>query len=204
MEAPFYIVFAGVNGAGKSTLFETGLWRTRDMPQRMMRVNPDEIVRSSGGDWESPEDNVKAGKEALRRIEACFEKRRSFNQETTLTGHLALKNIKRAKELGYRVFLFYIGVDDLAVALARIQHRVSTGGHGIDGATVERRYRSSLSALARSLDYCDQAFVFDNTKEFSCLAMWQHGTLVWWGGGALGRNWLADAIADDALWQRNA
>ena len=100
MGAPFYIVFAGVNGAGKSTFFKSDLWRTADMPTRMTRINPDEILRERGGDWLSRADTLAAGKKALHRIESCFDGLRSFNQETTLSGRLALKNIARAKELG--------------------------------------------------------------------------------------------------------
>ena len=45
---PWRIAFEGVNGSGKSTLFRTGLWRAPDMPERMARVNPDEILRAQG------------------------------------------------------------------------------------------------------------------------------------------------------------
>ena len=203
MGRPFYVVFAGVNGAGKSTFYQSGLWQTFEMPVRMLRVNPDEIVRESRSDPHGERVNLQAGREALKRIERNFEKGRSFNQETTLSGHMALKNIKRAHELGYRVFVYYIGVDSAQTALDRIAHRVSLGGHDIDKAAVLRRYSASLSNFARCLDYCEQATVFDNTVAFTCLAEWSHGSLAWWGGGGLGReNWLSRAIRDDAVWQR--
>ena len=202
MGAPFYIVFAGVNGAGKSTFFKSDLWRTADMPTRMTRINPDEILRERGGDWLSRADTLAAGKKALHRIESCFDGLRSFNQETTLSGRLALKNIARAKELGYRVFMFYIGLDDPALAVVRVEHRVSIGGHSIDADTIAKRYRTSLSAFAHSLDFCEQALVFDNTVDFTCLAAWFNGTLAWWGDRPPGRSWLAEAMIDDALWHR--
>lgn len=202
MGAPFYIVFAGVNGAGKTTFFTSNLWRTADMPMRMERVNPDELLRSQGGNWRSTKDNLAAGKEALRRIDGLFAIRRSFNQETTLAGRTALSNIQRANELGYRVFLYYIGVDSPQTALARIEHRVELGGHDIDEDAVLRRYNASLSALAHALDYCEQAMVFDNTVDFRCLGLWSNGTLAWWGAKASEGNWLADVITNDALWQR--
>lgn len=135
---PVYVVFAGVNGAGKSTFYRTGLWRTEDMPRTMTRVNSDEIVVAQGGDPASSADQLRAGREAVRLIEECLSRRRSFNQETTLTGHAVLRNMSRAREAGYRVVLYYIGVDTAAVALDRIAHRVAVGGHDIDeggGAT---------------------------------------------------------------------
>ena len=202
MAAPFYIVFAGVNGAGKSTFFQSQLWRTPDMPQRMARVNPDEILRDFGGDWRSASDAMRAGKIALEAIDGHFSRKRSFNQETTLSGRTALKNIKRAHDLGYRVFLYFIGVENAEIAVERIGHRVSVGGHDVDVADVRRRHRTSLANFAKALDYCEQALVFDNTVDFSCLALWSRGTLAWWGGASLAHNWLADAILDDDLWDR--
>ena len=116
MSAPFYIVFAGVNGAGKTTFYHSGLWKTADMPSRMTRVNPDEIARALKGDRSRARKEFEAGRIARQRIEQCFGKHRSFNQETTLSGHTALKNLVRARDLGYRTFMYYIGVDGVPTA----------------------------------------------------------------------------------------
>ena len=205
MARPFYVVFAGVNGAGKSTFYRSGLWRTEEMPERMAHVDPDEILRAAGGDWRNGGDNLRAGREALVRIDGCFAKGRSLSQETTLSGRLALKNIGRARALGYRVFVYYIGVDSAATALERIEHRVALGGHDIDETTVRRRRNASLSNLALVLDDCEQVAVFDNTVDFTCLALWSSGTLAWWSGGGLrADNWLSAAVLDDVLWQRRS
>ena len=67
-EQPFYVVFAGVNGAGKSTLFRSDFWHTGGMPATMARVNPDEILREQGGDWSNGQDQVAAGRIALRSV----------------------------------------------------------------------------------------------------------------------------------------
>ena len=101
MGAPFFIVFAGVNGAGKTTFFRSGLWKTADMPSRMARVNPDEIARTLKGGQSKTREEFEAGRIARQRIEQCFDEHRSFNQETTLSGHAALKNLVRARDLGY-------------------------------------------------------------------------------------------------------
>lgn len=206
MARPFYIVFAGVNGAGKTTFFQSGLWRTEDMPRRMQRVNPDEIARDLRADQDDAGFagmELRAGREARAIIERQFSRGRSFNQETTLSGRLAVRNVMRAHEQGYRVFMYYIGVDSASTALARIEHRVSLGGHDIDEHTVRRRYDSSMANLARCLDYCEQVMVFDNTVDFNCLALWANGALAWWGGSGLaGDNWLFHAITNDELWRR--
>ena len=199
---PWYVVFAGVNGSGKSTLYQTGLWRTATMPKSMMRVNPDELLRAQGGSWESSRDQFAAGKAALTTIDECLANRRSFNQETTLTGHKSLQTIKQAHALGYRVHLLYVGVENEQIALERIAHRIEIGGHGIDEELVRRRFRTSLSNSCKALPYCDEAHVFDNTAAFKHLALWNHDTLAWWGASRAIGAWLGDAMTDEELWRR--
>lgn len=144
---PTLVVFAGVNGAGKSTFYQSGLWRECDTDSRMPRINPDEIIVAAGKDWSSPTDQLWAGKQAVGQVRDNFARMRSFNQETTLAGKSAVARIRKAYSLGYRVRLFYIGVDSPEVALARIRHRVQVGGHDIRSEDVERRFSASISAL---------------------------------------------------------
>ena len=92
-----YVLFAGVNGAGKTTLYQTNK-DYKDMP----RINMDEIVREFGS-WRVSADISKAGMLAVRKIKEYLENGVTFNQETTLCGHMILKNIERAKQLGYNI-----------------------------------------------------------------------------------------------------
>ena len=87
-----YVLIAGVNGAGKSTLFQI-------LPslQGMQRINTDEILKEFG-DWRNTNDMMTAGKIAVKKIQECFVKGISFNQETTLCGKSVLRNIIKAKE----------------------------------------------------------------------------------------------------------
>lgn len=201
LHQPLYVVFAGVNGAGKSTFYRTGFWRTPDVPSNLVRVNPDEIVVAGGGDPLSPSDQLRAAREALRRIDDCLERRKGFNQETTLTGRSCLKVIERARDAGYRVVLYYVGVASPETALDRVAHRVSVGGHPIDEATVRRRYVASLRNLSRAVALCDEATVLDNTVEFAVLAQWTRGVLSWIGDVVKRGSWLMDAIRNDDVWR---
>lgn len=200
MKQPVYIVFAGVNGAGKSTFYHTNFWRGPDVPHSLMRVNSDEIVVENRGNPRSDSDQFQAGREALRRIDACLSQHKSFNQETTLTGHSCIKTIKRARAEGYRVVLYYIGVASPQLALERIAHRVSVGGHPIDENAVRRRYTASLRNLSRVISLCDEVTVLDNSIEFVALARWSKGVLSWVGNIAKQGPWLMNAIYDDDIW----
>ena len=168
-----YIVFAGVNGAGKSTLYQTvaGL---AEMP----RINLDEIVRSFGS-WKNQKDILKAGKIAVRMIDDYFKGNMSFNQETTLCGKSIYKNLLRARENGYRIELYYVGLDSVEIAKQRIRKRVSDGGHGIADEDVERRYTESLIQLEKALKVCDYSEIYDNSEIFTKVAEFESGKCVW-------------------------
>ncbi len=166
-----YVIIAGVNGAGKSTLYNT----TKNL-KPLPRVNTDEIVREIGS-WKDASIVMEAGKIAVKRIEEYLLKGESFNQETTLCGHSILNNIERAKKLGYRIELIYVGVDSVEIAKQRIAKRVADGGHGIPDADVSRRYYESFDNLKKIISKCDLVSLCDNTQELRRFAIYKNGTL---------------------------
>lgn len=169
-----YILFAGVNGAGKSVFSQT-------MPEKiagMSRVNIDEIVKSFG-DWRDFNDMKKAASIAVKRINDNFSRGKSFNQETTLCGASILKNIRKAKELGYRIIVYYIGVDSADIAKERVRKRVKNGGHDIPDKDIERRYTESIRRLREIIPICDEVTLYDNTKTFHAVAVYKNGKLLW-------------------------
>ena len=196
MAKPYYLVFAGVNGAGKSTLFRTGLWQNGSLPGELPRVNPDEIILENCWDWRSESDQIKAGKEAVYRIRGYLERRESFNQETTLSGHAAVRTIRYAHDLGYYVVLFYVGLDDPSIANARIAHRGSVGGHLVKPSAVKRRYHSSLSNLVSVLDVCDEAYLYDNTVILRLAACFSQGEALYLDPERIDVGWVSRVFAD--------
>ena len=166
-----YIIFAGVNGAGKSTFYNT-----MKLQSTLSRVNSDEILKSFG-DWRNESDIVKAGKIAVRLINEYFESETPFDQETTLCGHTIFKNIMRAKEQGYLVEMFYVGLESSDLAKERIASRVKKGGHGIPDEDVDRRYNESLNNLQKAISMCDLISVYDNSDNFRRIAIYKGGKL---------------------------
>jgi predicted ABC-type ATPase len=167
-----YIIFAGVNGAGKSTLYQT-------FPkyQHMPRINTDEILKTFG-DWKITGDVMKAGKMAVQELNRCLSAEISFNQETTLCGKTIFKTIEKARNQGYYVELYYVGVDSVELAKQRIAYRVSKGGHGIPDEDVEKRYLETFQNLKIVLPMCNLASLYDNTKEFRRIAIYKDGIPV--------------------------
>lgn len=160
-----FTIFAGVNGAGKSTLYAAD--NSSDLG---VRLNSDELVREAGADWRIVEAQIEAGKQLLKIQKDCFEKGLSCNRETTLCGNNIITSIKKAKDLGYKIHLRYVGVIDPQIAIDRVKKRIELGGHGVSESTIEHRYETSAENFLKIYDLCDQINIYDNSGEYLILA----------------------------------
>lgn len=167
-----YVIIAGVNGVGKSTLYQTN-----ENLKSIPRVNVDEIVKEIG-DWKNLSDVFMGGKIAVKTISKYFEEGVSFNQETTLCGKSIIKNIFKAKKLGYFIELHYIGVESVQIAKERVKYRVEQGGHGIPEKDIEKRYIETFQQLNYILKECNLIAFYDNTESFRRFAICKNGELV--------------------------
>ncbi|MCR5222218.1 MAG: ATPase [Lachnospiraceae bacterium] len=184
-----YVVIAGVNGAGKTTFFSA-----ENSFNDIEKINLDEVVREIGN-WNNPDDVVKAGKLVITRIKEYFEKGVSFSQETTLCGNSILNNLKKAKELGYSIEMYYVGLDSADIAKERVRYRVHRGGHGISDEDIERRYEESLSNMKAVLPMCNKAFVYDNSESFRRIAIFRNGVCERLSGDV--PKWYEKAMKDN-------
>lgn len=163
-----YTIIGGVNGCGKSSL--TGALKAERSDLGLL-IDVDKLAAQLG----SP---VEGGKAAVRKIDQCLEKGISFTQETTLSGARTERTIRRAKERGYTIRLYYIGLDTMEESLGRIANRVAKGGHDIPKEDVERRFQSRFTDVLRVLPYCDEARFFDNDNGFVGVAEYRNGELI--------------------------
>jgi len=169
LEVKTYTIVGGVNGTGKSSF--TGVLKTR-MTDLGDIIDVDKLTAIAGV---SP---IEGGKIALRQIIKCLEKEISFTQETTLSGRRTEITASKAKDQGYYVRLFYIGLDTPEESLERIANRVARGGHKIGEDDVRRRFSGRWNALKKILPYCDEALFFDNDNGFVEVAEYYDGQLV--------------------------
>ncbi len=181
----YYTIIGGVNGAGKSSLTGSLKYQRDDLG---CIVDVDKITASQYGG-----DEYEGGKAAIAKIEQCIQDGVNFTQESTLAGSYARKVAKAAKDAGYFLRLFYVGIDSLEEALKRIQNRVEKGGHDIPAADVARRYERRVRALAQILPYCDAAVFFDNHNGFVEVAEYRNGEIRPFGGES--PNWLRELMA---------
>ncbi|ATV59672.1 zeta toxin family protein [Fusobacterium pseudoperiodonticum] len=188
MKKVFYL-FAGVNGAGKSTLYNSE--SLNNDIKNTIRINTDEIIREIG-DWKNNSDQLKAAKIAINLRNECFLYGKSFNEETTLTGKTILKTIDRAKELGYELQLFYVGVSSTEIAKERIKSRVEKGGHHIENDIVEKRYYESLKNLKEILLKFDKVYLYDNSKKYKNIFSFSNNKILFKDNKSI--SWAKEAI----------
>ena len=188
MKKIFYL-FAGVNGAGKSTLYNLAM--INQNIKNTIRINTDEIVREIG-DWRNNSDQLKAAKMAINLRNECFLCGKSFNEETTLTGKSILKTIDRAKELGYELQLFYVGVSSTEIAKERIKSRVEKGGHHIENDIVEKRYYESLKNLKEIILKFDKVYLYDNSKKYKNIFSFSNNKILFKDNKSI--SWAKEAI----------
>ena len=158
------LIVAGVNGAGKSTLYES----QPELFNETQRVNADEISRKNNWDWNNDILNLKAMALALKKLKSLQNEHQSINFETTLAANKKsyLRIINKAHNEKYAVDLLYIGLNSADLAIKRVDHRVSLGGHGIPESRIRERYIKSLTNLQELIPKFDNVFVFDNTNTF--------------------------------------
>lgn len=164
-----FTIIGGVNGCGKSSL--TGSLKAERTDLGII-VDPDKITAALGG------DEYEGGKIAVERLEKALADGASFTQETTLSGGYTRKLAHRAKEAGYYIRLYYVGLDTAQESIHRIANRVRKGGHDIPRQDVETRFSRRFADVGKILPYCDEARFFDNDNGFVLVAEYRNGEIL--------------------------
>lgn len=158
---PTLTIFAGINGAGKTSLYNE-ISKNIYAEDMGIRVCADEILKTLNLDWSNGEDQARSGKETAKLLRYCLNHQLSFNWELTIITPFILNKIKQAYDLGYTINLYFIGVENVALSLKRIQKRLLLGGHGVDETLVRARYTLQFDYLYEALQYVNRAFFYDN------------------------------------------
>ena len=105
--------------------------------------------------------------DAIQRIEAWLETSilagHTIGVETVLSTDKYRRLVTLAKQLGYRVLLIYVLLDDPRRNIERVAIRVRRGGHDVPRDKIIARYWRSLDQLPWFLANVDQAWIWDNS-----------------------------------------
>lgn len=152
-------LIVGSNGAGKTTFVRKVLLPST--PPGTVFVNADEIAKQRWPD--DPErKSYEAAQVAAQTRQALIAARRPFIAETVFSHPSKLDLIAAAQTAGFFVALHVVLVpEDLTVK--RVQYRVATGGHSVPEEKIRGRYERMWSLVARAMQVCDTATVYDNS-----------------------------------------
>jgi predicted ABC-type ATPase len=148
----------GPNGAGKTTFVELTL---APLLPGSDFVNADEIAEHR---W--PADPAahayQAAKVAADTRTRLIELRRSFIAETVFSHPSKLELIDAAHAAGYTVVLHVLLIPE-ELAVQRVRHRVSAGGHHVPEDKIHQRYQRLWALVASAITHCDTATIYDNS-----------------------------------------
>ena len=148
-------IIVGINGVGKSSLLGV---------LKAVRTDLGVVI----------DEKEKAASE---RIETALKNGVNFSYETTLHGDFPKKLCRRAKDAGYAVRLYYVGLDPVEENLLRIKNRTKNGGLNTDHQEVRAQCARRLNDLIAAFPYCDNADFYDNYNGFVLVAQKVNGRI---------------------------
>ena len=86
-----------------------------------------------------------------------------FSCETVMSHSSKIDFMKKAKDAGYKVYLYFVALRNPELNVLRVQNRVAEGGHDVPKEKIIKRYYESLEQLYVAMKVVDSAFIFDNS-----------------------------------------
>lgn len=160
---PVLIVIAGPNGSGKTTV--TSKILRHEWMEDAEYINPDIVAQERFGDWNNRDAVLAAVRYCDERREQCLKERRSLIFETVMSTDSKVDFIRRAKDAGYFIRLFFVCTSSPRINASRIARRVIEGGHDVPIAKVVSRYAKSIGNCRVASRIADRTYVYDNSVE---------------------------------------
>jgi predicted ABC-type ATPase len=134
---PTFVIVAGPNGSGKTTFISKYL---SDSDNQLEFLNYDNILKTHAS------SNLTFSASSGRKLLALFKKyqmeSKSFVYETVLSdmSNWLPKKITELQDLNWDVKLFYLWLSSYKISQARVEQRVSSGGHAVPFNMIKTRY----------------------------------------------------------------
>lgn len=155
-------IIAGPNGSGKTTFAKKFLPFYAHCEHF---INAD-LIAQGLSPFSPSIASMKAGRLVLKEIQEFSDKSANFAFETTLSGKTYLSLLKKLKDKGYRLHLFFLWIPSSGLALERIKDRVASGGHDVPAVDVRRRFRRSIENFFNVYEpLVDTWILFDNSDD---------------------------------------
>ena len=158
---PVLIVVAGPNGSGKTTI--TSKILRHEWLENAVYINPDNVAQERYGDWNSPEAVLEAARYCQSWREDALQNNQSIIFETVFSSEEKMYFVRRAKEKGYFIRIFFVATSHPTINAARIAKRVIQGGHDVPISKIISRYQKSILNCKKVASLVDRLYVYDNS-----------------------------------------
>ena len=182
-QKPLAIILAGHNGSGKSTMWRRTLAGKLQIPlvnadRMMLSILPEadgegHLVlwaarfRDTNPDWmRVAQQGVQAFVGHAMGAGVPFAMETVFSYwERQADGTIASKIglIRDMQTAGYFVLLLFVGLTSDDLSVLRVLTRVMEGGHGIDEATLRKRFPKTQKAISEAVKVADASVLVDNS-----------------------------------------
>lgn len=165
MQQPSLIIVAGCNGSGKSTyskfLVEKGVIPfDYDLKFRSYYESlPDSEFREQFA-------RDKTTTELENVLESSFQHLRTFCFETNLY-EFPMNWVNRAKDLGFRIVVFFFCLENMDLAKERVLIRTKNDGHFVEDSIVELKWKAGYKNINLHYPLVDLLVFIDNSEEDS-------------------------------------
>ena len=160
---PVLIIIAGPNGSGKTTI--TSQILHHEWLENSVYINPDQVAQDRFGDWNSVEAVRQAAEYCADWRERCLADKQSMIFETGFSADDKLDFIRRAKQAGFFIRLFFVCTESPMINAARIAGRVMKGGHDVPIAKIISRYQKSIINCKVATSIVDRVYIYDNSVD---------------------------------------
>ena len=96
---------------------------------------------------------------------AMYKDGKGFAFETVMSHKSKLKELADARKKGYKVYLYFVCIDNPEINIERVKDRVKKGGHNVNSNKLRERYLNTLHNLYPAIKHADKVFLFDNSEK---------------------------------------
>ncbi len=95
----------------------------------------------------------------------AFSRAQKYDFETVMSAPDKVDFIRRAKDAGFFVRVFFISTSSPKINASRIAARVMEGGHAVPISKIISRYQKSISNCRIVSSFVDRTYVYDNSVD---------------------------------------
>jgi predicted ABC-type ATPase len=88
-----------------------------------------------------------------------------FTFETVMSHSSKLDFMRKAKELGYKIYVYFISTESVEINIRRVAQRVQKKGHNVEEGRIRSRFLNTQKLLSQIIPLTHRTFLFDNSKE---------------------------------------